>query len=296
MNITQVSNFLLRRHVLSWLLAASVVLFLASSVLWLHVVYASPERVFMGMLEQNFKTTSFDRTVSASSDEAKQTEIARIQLTGEAFSQTFITIDREGASTIEAETLSTLQADFVRYTAAGAGVPDGVEGVWSQQDEPGQLSQSLARQLLFGTYFPMANLQGEARREVVAFIHEYVVYAANYATVKKEVVDGRRVFTYEVQIQQQTYAQLLKILASHMGLTQYANGIDPESYAGAASIAVEVRVDVLSRRLLSVSYPAAPSLTETYSDYGLLQAPVTLPEGALSEAELQSRMSADTAQ
>ncbi len=290
MTIEGLKKFTARKGPLEILLAIATLCAIGSAFLWFHFVYATPAAVFEGMLARNLATTSFERRVSASAETSSQTEVSRVQLSGEAFAQTFITIAQDERSDVTAEVLSTVNTDFVRYTSAGEGAPENVNGVWSQQDTPGQLSQSLARLVLFGTYFPMANLSQEDREELLTFMDEYVVYSANYETAERHYSGGRMQYTYDVTVQPQTYAQFLKLLGSKTGLSTYTSGLDPSDYAGNAVITLRATVDVLSRQLISVQYPDNTSLQESYSSYGILQPRVTLPSNVITEQELQDRL------
>lgn len=279
---------------LYWLLAVGVVLFVVSAFLWWHAIYMNPKNVFNGMIDNNFATTGYTRETKSDQSGLKSQEIAQIQTGGVNTVETRTSLER-GDEKVVTEAIGTEKNDFVRYTKIETTQKDSkgkamdfseVINVWSK-NESGGLGSNF-QQLLLGIV-PIGNVSPETRGELKKFMHEHTVFAVDYDSVKKETVDGRKVYTYEVQLLPQTYVELLKIYGNAVGLSTQVADLDPKNYADAEPTDLVITVDATSRTLTHIKYPEA-NREESYSGFGITK-PVALPKETITGAELQKRLS-----
>jgi hypothetical protein len=160
-------------------------------------------------------------------------------------------------------------------------------GVWGR-NETGSAGQAFS-QLLLGIV-PMGNASPETRKELRKFMDKHTVFSANYNSVKKEKIQGREVYVYEIQLLQQTYVEMLKAYAKSVGLGQQVAQLNPADYAEAQPINLKLSVDIVSRHLVALSYADSAARTETFSGYGIVK-DTKLPQKSIPMAELQQRLS-----
>lgn len=268
---------------------------IASSILWLQVVYKSPENVFNGMIRNNFATAGFTRHVESNEEGLQANELAQLQTGGENTVRTKTTL-KQGEDTVTTDAISTASAEFVRYLAIDTSrkSPEGKQlnfskavGVWGKNDTSGQ-GQSFS-QLLLGV-MPMGNVPPETREKLQDFMDKHTVFSVNYDTVKQEKVNGREVYTYEVQLLPQTYVEMLKIYGEGVGLGDQVAQLDPANYVDAKPTDLTVSVDILSRHVVALDYPGNPARKEAYSGYGIVKN-IELPKKTIPMQELQKRLS-----
>lgn len=197
------------------------------------------------------------------------------------------------------DAISTPEHDYVRYAKIDTSRKDengkpydfsSAVNVWAKGESDGS-NQTLAQMLL--GLFPMGNVPAEDRDEILDFMKENSVFSANYNKVKKETMNGRPVYTYEVQLLPQPYVEMLKRYGAAVGLSDQVTNLNPADYADSAPTKLTVSIDVLSRhlRLLKLD-PSSGGRTESYSGYGIRQ-DVQLPTKTITTSELQQRLSID---
>lgn len=281
--------------ILGWLLILSSITLVVSSILWLHVVYKSPENVFNSMIKNNFATTGYTRHVVSDENGLEADELAQLQTGGTNIVQTRTILKQEG-DTVATDAISTDKAEYVRYTNIDTNRknPEGklldfskAVNVWAK-NETGAPSQTF-NQMLLGI-LPMGNVPPETRKELSKFIDKHTVFAVDYDTVQKKKINGRQAYEYRVQLLPQTYVEMLKIYGNGVGLADQVSQLDPASYADAQPTDLVITVDTMSRRTLSIAYAASDARKENYSGYGIVK-DITLPQKTIPSAELQKRLS-----
>jgi hypothetical protein len=295
MTFTDIRFRIANISVLGWLLIVSVLAIIVSSILWFQAVYKSPQNVFEGMIKQNFTNTGYTRNVDSNENGLNAKETAQLQTGGENIVRTK-TILKQDNDTVTTDAISTMSAEYVRYTnidtqrksANGKQLDfSKAVNVWAK-NETGGPSQTFS-QMLLGVV-PMGNVPAETRKELIKFIDKNTVFAANYNTVKKEKINGRQVYTYQVQLLPQTYVQMLKIYGKGVGLEDQVAQLDPAHYKDAQPTKLTLSVDAVSRHLVALSYPDSTARSERYSGYGIRK-DVELPTKTIPAAELQKRLS-----
>lgn len=296
MSITSIRTRIANLSVLSWLLIASIVLLIVTSILWWNVVYQSPRNVFNGMIKNNFATTGYTRHVVSKENGLDADEFAQVQTGGKNIVRTKTTLKQEG-DTVTTDAISTDNAEFVRYTNIDTKRKDAngkqldfskAVNVWAK-NETGGPSQTFS-QMLLGVV-PMGNVDPKTRAELVKFMDKHTVFSVNYDSVKTEKINGRKTYVYEVQLLPQAYVEMLKLYGKGVGLGDQVGQLDPANYVNAQPTDLVLRIDANSRNLVALSYPGNDSRKETYSGYGIVK-DVQLPTKTIPAAELQKRLSA----
>lgn len=278
---------------LYWMLGVGFVLLVVTFVAWLNIVHMSPKNVFNGMISNNLSVSGYTRQVSSTQNGMNSQEIGQIQTGGLNTVQTITKLDRDGEK-VETQSIGVDGAEYVRYnqisttqkTAAGKEFDfSKVKGVWSKNESAGMSSSF--QQLLLGIV-PMGNTSPEVRAKIKKFMSEHPVYVTDYKSVKKESKDGRKYYTYEVQIMPQTYIEVLKMYAPSVGLGNQVKDLDPKDYAEAEATNITLTVDALSRDLVSIKYPDSDRV-EKFSGYGINKT-IKTPTKHISGQELQQRI------
>lgn len=296
--MSAVQNLRLKIARLSWpvwsLIVAAVWLVAAGIVGW-NVVYTNPKNVFQGMIEQNFSTVGYTREASTVQQGLSSTEYAQLQ-TGQQTLVRTLTVLKQENDEVVTDAISTPEHEFVRYTKINTSRNDedgkafdfsSALNTWAKQESDGS-NQGVAQMLL--GLFPVGNVPAEDRQELLKFVRENDVFSVNYDKVKKEIKNGRPVYTYEVQLMPQPYIDMLKRYGTAVGLSKQVENLNPADYASAAPTNVTVSIDVLSRHLASVVIAGSNGRTERYSGQGVRQ-DVQLPDRTITSAELQQRLS-----
>lgn len=279
--------------ILYWLLAASAILMIVAGIVWINVVYMNPRNVFNGMLSNNLATTGYTREVVGDQQQMQSSEIAQIQTGGVNTVQTRTSLTR-GSEKVVTEAIGTETHDYVRYTKIETEQKDAdgkeldfsnVINKWAKNDSKGMGTNF--QQLLLGV-MPIGNVSPETRAELKKFMRNHTVFAVNYDSVKTEKINGRKAYTYEVQLLPQTYVEMLKIYGNGVGLAGQVKDLDPKNYADAEPTDLTVTVDAKSRTLVKIKYPEA-NREETYSGFGV-RTIIEAPKNTISGAELQKRL------
>ncbi len=280
--------------ILNWLLIVSVFALIASSILWWQVVYMSPQNVFKGMLRNNFATSGFTRETQSNESGLRAKEIGQIQTGGNTVARTKTELHQNN-DTVITDTISTTTQEFVRYAKIDTSHKDAkgaqmdfskAVNVWSKTDTgaPGQVFG----QMLLGIV-PIGNVSPDTRSKLIDFTNKHTVFAVDYDNVKTESVNGRKAYTYEVQLLPQTYVEMLKIYGQDIGLGEQVNQLDPKNYVDSKPTDLKLTIDARSRNLVKLSFVGSDR-NEKYSGYGIHKN-VKLPKKTITGQELQERIS-----
>lgn len=260
-------------------------------------MYQNPRHVFEGMLKNNFSTTGFTRQVSSKQNGVEAQELAKLQLGNDTFTRTLTTL-KQGSDTVTTDAISTPSQDYVRYVSIDTKRKNNngkslnfasAVGVWAKTDSQTPGSSQSITQMMLGI-FPMANLSPQNRHDLLQQMDRDNVFSVNYDKVKKQTIDGRRVYTYEVQLMPQAYVAMLKSFGQYAGVGDQVMNLNPDDYQGQKPTTLIVSVDAMSHHLLSVDTKGVQGYTQEFSSYGVNR-PLQLPKNTITSAELQQRLS-----
>lgn len=278
-----------------WVVILLLVTFFGLSS-WYRSIYSDPRRVFSAMLENSLRTDSVTKQISQGDETQTLNQIVRLQTGEQHVAQSSTELSQTGLANAEVttESIGTPTADFVRYVSIATDQKSSsgseldfskVVGVWGRTEASGSTSGELYNESVLGV-IPIGNLPAEKRKQLVALAEELDVYKVEYANVKRGKLNGRPTYQYTVKVLPAAYVSLLKTYAAMSGLTHLAD-INPASYENADSIEFELTVDVMTRRLASITY--ANGRKENYISYGT-KPQVNPPTETVTVEELQSRL------
>lgn len=263
---------------------------------WYRSIYSDPRRVFSAMLENSLRTESVTKVISQGDDTQSLKQTVRLQTGVHHVAQSSTELSQTGLANaqVTTESIGTPSSDFVRYvsiatdqkSASGADLDfSKVVGVWGKTPAGGSTSGELYNESVLGV-IPTGNLPADKRKEIIALAEKLDVYKVEYANVKRGTQNGRPTYQYTVKVLPAAYVELLKTYAAMSGLTHLAD-INPSSYENSDSIEFELTIDVLTRRLSSITY--ANGRKENYISYGSMPE-VIPPSETVTVEELQSRL------
>lgn len=255
------------------------------------------DKVLSGAIENSLKTNSVTRKVvqdSQGSGVDQTTYLSFYQPDPNAYTNTVLSqLTSNGQAKVQTETIGTNDADYVRYTSVeGAGGSDGAGGlksligVWAKRggENNKDATTTFFNEGLFSVV-PFGNVNSEQRANLLNQIKQKNLYKV--ISAEKKFENKRLVYEYDLSINP---ADLVEILKSYMQLSGNgdASQINPDEYKGSAALNIKMTIDVVSREILSISYPQGR--VESYSGYGLYR-PTNLPTETIPAEELQKRLS-----
>jgi hypothetical protein len=276
-----------------------ILLLVVSGWLWWSRIYTDPQRVFTAMLENSLSTPSVTRHVTQAGQGNTLDQYIELDLGAQNLARITTTLGQgsgDAAAKVVTESIGTTGADYTRYlfidtnerNSQGQALSfDDVIGVWAKNDEPqsGQASNNrYFNEALLGVV-PFANLDTGQRESLLRTIQDKGVFKTELAAQGRQ--NGRRVYVYKATITPRSYIEMLQSFTKALGLGA-VEGLEQENYEGVAPLNLELSVDVLSRQLVGVGYPAN-GRQEVYSGHGLKRN-VTLPEETIPVSELQQRL------
>jgi hypothetical protein len=273
------------------LVISVVFLLVACLVAWWQFIFAEPGRVLSDMLVGNLRTSGVVRTVQQGADQNTIEQNTYLSfLDGPKLHSTREQTTSTNRTVIE--NISTTNDYYVRYkeidiinselnldTAA-------VEGVWASQPGGGPINQqtNIINQGLIGLV-GFGNFNQADSDFLKDTIDEKEVY--KYTSVNKKFEDGRLVYVYNVEILPAAWFGYMAEYVKLMGLDDQGQ-LESGGLDGAPAFTVELKVDVLSRQLLSIENKST-GVIEQYGGFGLKRQ-IEIPQGPISVSELQQRL------
>ena len=287
----------LKRKPLITLYVFGAILLLLAGILYWYRQNTNPETVFWNTVSQGLRTNGV--TIKSKQDNngsgVKQTLQYSLGADSLSYSRTTLT---QGATTVVNEMIGTPSADYNRYASVKTDqkAADGrdlnfskILGVWAKSDQKQLFSQAaLGTGLpIGGMVLPIASVSSEERSKLLDQIHNENVYRVDFSKVKKQHVDGRLQYVYDVRIKPIGYARLMKSFASSIGLHDL-DQLDPTAYNAQPDLKLKLTVDARAQHLVAVTLPAN-DYTQTYGSYDI-PVNVELPKNAITVEELQKRL------
>jgi hypothetical protein len=270
-------------------------------VLWAqwHFIRSNPERTFFGAIENSLKASSVSKQVTQKAPGQELEQNVELNLSPEHTARAKATISEQGENNtvVQTETIGTPKEDYVRYTAietdqksASGNVLDfsKLVNLWGKSQSPDgkQTTGELYGESVLGVV-PFGDLSAAERKQLIEFIKSKHVFQFDEAKVKRELKDGRPVYTYTISVSPEGYVGMLKQFAKAAGLTQLEK-IDPSSYRDSQPIPIKLSIDVWARQVTHISYGDG-GRTEQLGSYGVNH-DITLPNKTIPVQDLQQRL------
>jgi hypothetical protein len=268
-----------------------VVLIVGGLFYWLYrSYYSNPTSVFYGMVSNNLNTQNY---VDISDQE---------QLGGNLLTETEVNagsknvvISRETTKvtgsngyTIQTLSIGTPSTDYSSYQKIEVGKSSAaynkllnVWGVNSPNGINGQGGQ-LYKSSVF-TPFLFSSPSTKDSTTLMNFIKKNKVYVIKTSKTTKS--GDRQVINYEIGVNLKQYSSLLAIYSAMIG---YKHDITA-AYSGNQVADLDISVDVLSRKLIGLSYVGSDSL-QAYESYGI-NSSVKLPTKTIALQDLKNQIS-----
>lgn len=269
---------------------------------WWIFIWQSPQRTFEDMLANNLTTTSVTRRALAGTAGQGIEQVARLQM-GSTNAADWLVTARQTGSTVATESIGTPTAGYIRYLQISTSQKNAankaydfssVLNKWGKADGKTDVTlNDLFSQTLLDISSapvpPIGNLPGAERENILSYNRGEKVFTPDYTKVKRETINGRNVYTYQVAVKLGAYVRMMQAFAHDLGLTSL-DTIDPNQYSTVPPITISVSVDRASHQLARVAYTNS-GFSQDYSAWGLLT-PISVPKAALTTTELQGRITA----
>jgi len=281
------------------MLAGGVLLaVIAAGALWWQFAWQNPRRVFEDMLANNLTAASVTKVAGLQGNGQNVQQYTRLQMGGTNAADWLVSATQAGSS-VTTESIGTPTGGFIRYTHIvlpqsdnRPSIPADVLNVWGRSDgktDP-TLDHLFAQTLLdlsTAPLPPIGNLPAAQRANILAYIGDEKVFTPDYAKITREVVDGRRVYTYSVSVQLGAYVRMMQAFARDLGLADL-DSVDASQYATAPPVTLRISVDRASHQLVRIAYPGT-AYVQSYTGWGVLT-PVAVPAKTIPTTELQNRV------
>jgi hypothetical protein len=264
------------RTVLKLIGILAAIVLVVGGIFWYKQIYTDPERVFWGMVNNNLSTISLSKDISQNGTNASSQEYTMLAFSPSPAVRDIKEVSSKNAntsSTIKIESIGTPADTYQHYvlikqsSKTGKKSPDysKVYSLWlknsgSNQHETQLFSNAIYSAMLFG------NLQLSQRNQTVGYLKD--AYHVDFTQVKKESVNGRKTYSYNVKLGLRNYAKAANFYAKTLGLPN-SGQINPNNYKPTEEVSLVFNIDVLSRQARSIQYLSSGA-TEKYSTYGVV--------------------------
>lgn len=275
------------------------VILLVGACLWCKQVHSDPKRVFWSTVQRGLTTHSVTIQAKQTKDGTTLSQTQQFIFGATTGSHGLVTLSQDG-TTVQNETIGTLDADFTRYNKIQTDQKrsDGkkltlakIIGVWAK-GERGE--NQLFKQAVLGTGLPIGgigvpigNVDPAARDRLIQQLQTDAVYKVSFDRVSKKRGHGRLTYTYPVTVDPSAYAALMKEFAKSIGLKDL-DQLDPKAYKGQKPLKLDIMIDVRSHHVTRLAV-AGSEYAQTYSGYDD-STPLTRPTKTITSSELQDRL------
>ena len=263
-------------------------LIIAGIFTWFNKVYADPENVFWGMVDNNLATSGVSKEVLQRDAQNSSQEVTQLSWNPEPRVRTIreLSFTQGGATTkVVLEAIITPKDQYQRYAKIDRPGPDRdyskIYNLWLKnggggaQSDPSAFNNAAYGVMLFG------NFNRDDRKSVVDGLRK--AYKVDFSNIQKQIEEGRRNYSYSVTINLREYAKAAQAYAKRQGLPD-AGLLNPNNYRDTDEIKATFVIDVLSRQIKQVRYQSP--VTENYSGYGI-PSELKLPGRTVKSDELQ---------
>lgn len=277
----------LRKYLVPFLVALLIALV---GIFWYYKIYTDPQKIFWGSIENNLSTRGYSKESSQESGSFVSKEVNQVIFSpklGVVSVRDITDGTQQPPTRIKLEALGTPMTDYQHYAlidrpaASGKAKPDyaRVYGMWLKSEEDGAqlINSNLFGPLLFG------DLSEPLKKVVVAGLRK--AYVVNYASVQKLNLDGRRTYSFDVEVVLSHYASAAQKYARGLGLP-IADQIDPKSYSPEDKTRITLFIDALSRQIRKVQFQTGNNF-ESYTGYGIGKE-IVPPTKTVSSEEFQN--------
>lgn len=238
-------------------------------LLWAQSHYLQPDRTFWAMVNNNLVTNGVVKTSVQDSQGVNIKTLNRLSFSPSTQVHSFRKINDNStspASKLTLETIGTKTADFQRYSHIERTLQNGkaidysaVYPLWILSSSDGRSPQQLGNALL--TPFLFANLPSSDRQAILGDLKK----AYEPHLVKRSSENGRRVYAYTVKLSMKPYSEAVKKYGKTLGIKQ-AQAVKVDQNI---SLNLKVKIDAVSRQLISVENTGSIAPVENYSSYGI---------------------------
>ncbi len=289
-----------KKNPLTWLYIGGALLLAIAVVLWCVKISTDPERVFWQTIERGMSSRGVTITSHQNNNSATADQTIRYSMGAENLSHS-VTVLKQGGTTVKNEMIGTPTVDYTRYVdiktdqkkADGTPInPSKLIGKWAKGE---QGSGQFFSQAVFGASLPIGGMgvpigmvDSEKRAELIKKVHADNVYQVSFNKTKKERVDGRLLYTYEVMVRPSSYVGLMKKFAQSVNL----HGLDqvqPDDYKAQKAFKLLITIDARAQHVVRITAPDTGS-EQTYSAYGV-PVQIDVPKKTISGTELGQLLS-----
>lgn len=277
-----------KRYFLPFLGATAVAF---AAVFWYYKIYADPQKVFWGMVENNLSTKGLTKGSSQSTGSFEGSELYQISFNptvGVRNVRDVVDHTQQPPTHVTMEALGTANADYQHYILIDRPAAEGKKKadyskVYNMWLSSGEGNAQLISSQLFGPFL-FGDFSQNLRSGMINDLKK--AYKVNFASSHKLNLNGRTTFAYDVEVGLHEYAKAAQKYARALGLG-LADQIDPASYPADAKTNVTVYVDALSRQVRKLEYRGNSS--EDYQSYGV---PVKInpPKQVVTSEEFQKAL------
>jgi hypothetical protein len=252
--------------------------------------YSSPTSVFYGMVSNNLNTQNY----VVVGDEQELTGNVLVETQVNSGSKNVIMSQETTKLSNSSDIIGTLSigtpsTDYSTYQKIDVGKSSAkytkLLGEWGQNSPSGINGQG--GQLYKSTVFTVLLFASPSVKDTTSlmnFIKQNKIYTIKSSRHTKS--GDRQVINYEIAVNLKQYSKLLAMYSSMIG---YRNKSETVSYNGNQTADLEISIDVLSRKLIGLSYTGSDSL-QIYQSYGL-NSPIKLPTKTIALQDLKAQIS-----
>lgn len=280
------------RTQVNWLL--SFALLIAAVIFlwfWYNQSYLKPSSVFWGTISNNLNTGFVTRTSSQTQGAQRLTQINDLQFTPELLARSIVRLENtETNEKVVTETIGTPTADYLRYVEIDSEqsrvTDNSAIGSWAKREAGQNTQPQILTDALLGNVLMFGDLSKSDRKQLVDDLQKNNAFQ-KYDIIKKKTVGGQRVYTYNVVLNLDAYANIYKTYLKMLGQEKLAEQIGAQQ--SGATYQFELDVIAASRVPLKLSVPDSEN-AEYYSNIGARQ-PIAIPQTNQTISELQAKLS-----